>query len=68
MTNSNDQTRREFIRSCGRLAAAGGLAALTIFGLTKKGSADCSAFASCSDCASFGDCRLDKAEKVRRRK
>ncbi|MGZ8920672.1 MAG: hypothetical protein ACXW3L_06800 [Limisphaerales bacterium] len=69
MTPNTPTTRREFIRTSGRCAGLGGIAALLIAGELKRrrlsNSSDCIKLYTCADCVEFRGCTRSKAEEFR---
>ena len=71
-TDSNPQSRREFLRSCGRYLALGGLGALAATGFIRRNAAPshghsetCGNNWMCRPCRKNSTCRLPQAESFR---
>ena len=69
MNQETKETRREFLRSSGRCAGLGALAALVIAGELKRrrlsDSSDCIKLYTCADCVEFQGCIRPKAQQFR---
>lgn len=62
-------TRKEFVKTTGRLLILGGFTASAGYlVLNKKVSATCSVSSTCESCGKFSKCELPQAEEVKNKK